>query len=174
MKTIIDKTDILLNRVQDAFDWAVLSDDEIVRSGLNKPFKSIRRELCVIKNALKKRPSIAIFGQSQVGKSYLVQNLAKPFDEQYLKIKVSKGQEDINFLTAMNPYGGQESTGLVTRFTTNQDLPEDSAFPFEAELFSQLDIVAIIANAFWSDLKDFDDSIYNFDQQELKELFEEL
>src|SRR5690554_4007708 len=116
MEGIKNKTDILLGTVQDAIKWSELSDDEIVRNGLEKPFKSFRRDLSVIKEALTKRPSIAIFGQSQVGKSYLVQNLAKPFDSQYLKIKVSQDNGDINFLTEMNPDGGQESTGLVTRF----------------------------------------------------------
>lgn len=173
MEKIKNKTDKLLQSVEKAIEWSDLNNDEVVKNGLKKPFKSIRRNLSVIQQSLEKRPSIAIFGQSQVGKSYLVQNLAKPFGSKYLKIKIAKGIEDVNFLTDMNPDGGKESTGLVTRFTT-QEIPEDKDYPFEVDFFNQLDIAAILINGYWSDLKDFDNSIYEFDYEEIKSLWNDL
>lgn len=173
MEEIRNKTNALLKSVEAAIDWSNMNEDEVVRNGFEKPFKSIRRELSIIQESLLKRPSIAIFGQSQVGKSYLVQNLAKPFDNKYLKIKVSDGIEDLNFLNDMNPDGGKESTGLVTRFTTKK-VEEDKDFPFEIELFTQLDVAAMLTNAYWSDIKDFDESVYDFDKSEIKSLWEDL
>lgn len=173
MENIRNRTDKLLHSIEKAIGWSDSNEDEVVRNGLKKPFKSIRRNLSVIQQSLEKRPSIAIFGQSQVGKSYLVQNLAKPFGSKYLKIKIAQGIEDINFLTGMNPDGGKESTGLVTRFTT-QEIQEDKDYPFQVDFFNQLDIAAILINGYWSDLKDFDDSIYEFDYHEIKTLWNDL
>lgn len=169
MEEIRKETKRLLGITKEAIDWTKMSEDG---KGLGKPINSIRRNLSVIDESLKKRPSIAIFGQSQVGKSYLVQNLAKPFDSQFLKIKIAEGIEDINFLTDMNPGGGKESTGLVTRFTT-KSIEVDKDFPFEVELFSQLDIASIITNAFCSDLKDYGNNL-NINQEEIKSIWDEL
>lgn len=173
MEKVKQKTDNLLKVVEKAMDWSRSNKDEVVKNSLENPFNSIRRDLSVIRESLQKRPSIAIFGQSQVGKSYLVQNLAKPFNSKYLKIKVGQGIDDINFLTEMNPDGGKESTGLVTRFTT-KEVEEDKDFPFKIDFFSQLDIAAVFINAFWSDLKDFDESVYDIEKEELKILWNEL
>lgn len=173
MKKIRDKTEILLTNVQNALEWSSIDDVEIGKSGLKKSFNTIRRNLSVIEGSLSKRPSIAIFGQSQVGKSYLVQNLAKPFNEKFLMIKVADGIDDVEFLTGMNPSGGKESTGLVTRFTT-KEIEKDSAFPFEVELFSQLDIAAILTNAFCSDLKDYNEEVFSVEKEDVQSLFENL
>src|SRR5690554_5758622 len=173
MEKIKDKTEILLSNVQSAIEWSSIDDGEIGNSGLKKSFNTIRRNLSVIEGSLSKRPSIAIFGQSQVGKSYLVQNLAKPFNDKFLMIKVADGISDVEFLTSMNPPGGKESTGLVTRFTT-KEIEKDSAFPFEVELFSQLDIAAILTNAFCSDLKDYHEDVFNVEKEDVQSLFEQL
>lgn len=173
MEEVRIKTRKLIEEVRDSINWADSVDDDIAKNGLKNAFKSVRRSLSTINNSLKRRPSIAIFGQSQVGKSYLVQNLTKAEDEKFLKIKVADGIEDINFLTEMNPDGGKESTGLVTRFTTGH-VDDDITHPFHIEIFGQLDVAAILINGFWSDLKDFDNSVYEFDQDELKALLRDL
>lgn len=162
MKEVREKTKRIATNIQDALKWADRQDDEVKKSSLNNLLKSLDRSIYNINNAIQKRPSIAIFGQSQVGKSYLVQNLAKSDNEKYLKINGGSKNANINFLTDMNPAGGQESTGLVTRFTTEKQTNNDD-FPFKVELFSQLDIAAILINSFWSDLKDYD---INLDKEE--------
>jgi hypothetical protein len=156
MEDVKSNIEKLLTAVETSLQWANSSEDEITKNSLLNGIKSVRRSANTIKNSVKKRPSIAIFGQSQVGKSYLIQNLTKPEISRFLQISVSDAQEDVNFLTAMNPDGGRESTGLVTRFTTStQD--NDNDHPFKIEIFGQLDIAAILLNSYWSDLKDYDD-----------------
>lgn len=160
MEDIKSNIEKLLTAVETSLQWANSSEDEITKNSLLNGIKSIRRTAQTINNSVKKRPSIAIFGQSQVGKSYLIQNLTKPENSRFLQINVCDAHEDVNFLTAMNPDGGRESTGLVTRFTTStQD--NDNDHPFKIEIFGQLDIAAILLNSYWSDLKDYDDETGN-------------
>ena len=57
----------------------------------------------------------------------------------------------IDFVREINPEGGQESTGLVTRFTIKR--PRTPAgFPVALRLLTQTDIVKIIGNTYLSDL----------------------
>ena len=158
----------LLAVVESALVWSNTHEDEIVKGNLLANIKGVRRSLNTLNAATKKRPSIAIFGQSQVGKSYLVQNLTKSENSKLLEIKVSDKGENVNFLTDMNPDGGRESTGLVTRFTTANEI-NDNDYPIELELFGQFDIAAILINSYWSDLKDFDDTDTHREVEELKE-----
>jgi hypothetical protein len=156
MEDIKSNIEKLLIAVESSLQWAHSSEDEITKNSLSNGIKSVRRSAQTIYKSVEKRPSIAIFGQSQVGKSYLIQNLTKPESSRFLQIKVSDAQEDVNFLTAMNPDGGRESTGLVTRFTTSPQV-NDNEYPFTIEIFGQLDIAAILLNSYWSDLKDYDE-----------------
>ncbi|MDA9121436.1 putative virulence factor, partial [Flavobacteriales bacterium] len=122
--------------------------------------------------ATQRRPSVAIFGQSQVGKSYLVQNLTKPSNSPYLEIQVGIQKPPVNFLTEMNPAGGQESTGTVTRFTTIQEVVNNQ-YPIHVELFGVLDVAAIMINGYLSDLKELSkDDVLT--AEESKALFLEL
>lgn len=173
MKDIRKQTDNLLNIVENSLDWANTLKDVSQKDSLVSAFKSVDRSLSVINNSLKKRPSIAIFGQSQVGKSYLVQNLTKAEDAKFLTIKASSKDQQLNFLTEINPDGGKESTGLVTRFTT-KEIDDDPSFPIKLDVFGQLDIASIFLNAFWSDLKDYDESVYEVEQDHIKQLFSDL
>jgi len=173
MKDIKKNTENLLDIVDKAFSWANQNNNDVTKSSVKNALKAVRRSLRTIDKSIEKRPSIAIFGQSQVGKSYLVQNLTKPEESKFLMINASESTDDINFLNEMNPDGGRESTGVVTRFTTNQ-IPNDSTHPFYVELFSQIDIAAILLNSFWSDLKNFEDTTDGFDLEEFKELLHQL
>jgi hypothetical protein len=155
MEEVKNNIENLLKSVDATINWANGHENEMAKKSLLNGVKGIRRSLNTIKGSVEKRPSIAIFGQSQVGKSYLVQNLIKPETSKLLKIKVSKDHSSVNFLTEMNPDGGRESTGLVTRFTT-ADKAGDSTHPFILEIFGQLDIAAILLNSYWSDLKEYD------------------
>lgn len=139
--------------------WAASQEDKVIQSSVKNALQTQERALITIERSIKKRPAIAVFGQSQVGKSYLIQNLAKPDEEKFLKIYAGENNPNVNFLTEMNPDGnGKESTGLVSRFTTSK-IKTNPSYPFKAELFNQLDIAAILINSYWSDLKDYEDSI---------------
>lgn len=172
METLKENINDLVSAIDSSLEWTVNLDDEISRNSIRSGIKGIRRSLNKIDKVSSKRPSIAIFGQSQVGKSYLVQNLTKPDDSKFLEIKVSDGNENVNFLTEMNPDGGRESTGLVSRFTT-ADNDNDETHPFKIELFNQLDIASILINSYWSDLKEYEDES-SHDVNEIRQLFNSL
>lgn len=173
MKDIKQRTRKIAGKLDKAFDWAGEQSDEITKTSVTRALKTVSRSLTTIHRAVQKRPSIAVFGQSQVGKSYLVQNLTKPTEEKFLKIKVDENEPEVNFLTEMNPDGGKESTGLVTRFTTKKTNTPKS-YPFSVELFGQLEIAAILLNSFWSDLKDYDSTLEDFIVDDSKQLLKEL
>lgn len=126
--------------------------EEVISGAFGNSLGSARRDFRRIVRANEKRSAVAIFGQSQVGKSYLVHNLAKNPDSQFLRIEA--GIECYDFLSDMNPAGGRESTGCVTRFTTNE-YGLNPQYPFKAELFTHLDLAAILTNAYLSDIKDY-------------------
>jgi hypothetical protein len=100
--------------------------------------KAARRPMCV-----------SVFGPSQQGKSYLVGSLARRDPAPCL---IRFGEETRDFFADINPAGGKESTGLVTRFTVRpvQGLP---GLPVVCRMLSQGDVIKIVANAF---MEDFD------------------
>jgi hypothetical protein len=93
--------------------------------------------------------AVAVFGPSQSGKSYLISALARRGTEPVL---ARFGGERLDFVKDINPEGGQEATGLITRFTLRPAAAPDGA-PVPLRLLSQADVIRILANTF---LEDFD------------------
>ena len=93
--------------------------------------------------------AVAVFGASQAGKSYLVSRLAAPLGK---PLTAALGAARLDFLKEINPEGGQESTGLVTRFTIAPPSTPAEA-PILLRLLSQTDVVKIIANTYLEDFK---------------------
>ena len=121
--------------------------------------KKAKADISQVSESLLSKPVFAIFGLSQVGKSYLVQNILS-VDAKPLKIKV--GQKDIEFLGNINPVGGQaESTGVVSRFTIDESKGTDQ-FPIKAKIFDVKALVTILADAYFSDV----DKIENYTSKE--------
>lgn len=91
---------------------------------------------------------ISVFGASQAGKSYLISALARHGQE---PLRVEAGDVSVDFLAQINPVGGGESTGLVTRFSIHKrpGLPD---LPIVLRLLSQSDVVRIVANGFLADV----------------------
>ncbi|MBS0560292.1 MAG: virulence factor [Proteobacteria bacterium] len=97
-----------------------------------------------------RRMCVGVYGASQQGKSYLVSVLARPPGKSELRARF--GAETRDFVREINPQGGKESTGLVTRFSTEPSGAEmDAAHPVELLLLTELDFVKILANSFQSD-----------------------
>lgn len=92
--------------------------------------------------------SVGVYGASQAGKSYLVSALAKGKGE---SVSARVGEREVNFLTDINPSGGKESTGLVTRFTY-RPAEASNDFPIKITMLSELDLVKVIANSFYEDI----------------------
>lgn len=124
--------------------------------------KKHRRNTIRYRKALNKRPAVTIFGQSQVGKSYLVSNLAIEPGQSYLKIIEPATNGMIDFIKEMNPKGGgAEATGLVSRFTVVNNYQVGKQ-PFVLKLLTQADIVKIICNGYLSDINNYQ---YNVDRE---------
>ena len=117
-------------------------------------------EIRRIETALHTNPAAAIFGESQVGKSYLVNNLLKNSSNRF-SVKYP-GHGEVNFLGELNPLGGgAESTSLITRFTVRPSNSPDPAYPIKAKIFTPADMALIIADSFYSDIKN-----HNFPSKE--------
>ncbi|MBE0573679.1 hypothetical protein IH575_02125 [Candidatus Dojkabacteria bacterium] len=109
-----------------------------------------RRKLNKKKFALEGNPAAAMYGESQVGKSYLISSLlseeGKPFSI------VDENNVAHNFIEEINPPGGgSESTSLVSRFSINYK-PVNQKFPVKAVLLSPADIVLVLCDSFYNDI----------------------
>ncbi len=102
-----------------------------------------------LKQAAGRKMCAGVFGASQAGKSYLISVLARPKDQPLI---ARFGDDQVDFIECINPPGGQESTGVVTRFTLDvaADLP--AGHPIELELLTELDLVRLLANSYAYDI----------------------
>ena len=111
--------------------------------------RELRRQKLHASNLVRaaKRPmAVAVFGPSQVGKSHLVSVLARKGDEFLVAFE---GMPPVNYIEKINPYGGKESTGLVTRFTIKNRAGARPDLPVHLDLLTHADVVKIIANAYF-------------------------
>jgi hypothetical protein len=120
---------------------------ERLSSSLIGELQRVRNQGRKLARAARRKMCVGVFGPSQAGKSYLVSILAsregRPLIAQF------DGQS-YDFLKEINPPGGRESTGLVTRLTTEaSDAPR--GFPVALRLLTQTDLVKILANSFFLD-----------------------
>lgn len=117
------------------------------QTALVKDLRRLRLSAGKLERAAALPMCVGVFGPSQAGKSYLVSVLAKPKDSQ--PVTMFEGRE-LDFLRDINPEGGKESTGLVTRFSlTPQRHPP--GFPVCLRLLSEADIIKILGNTFFLD-----------------------
>lgn len=134
-----------------AIEW-VKGAADLVREEGPALARDFRREALRARKlaAAARRPMcVSVFGPSQQGKSYLIASLAR---KGTAPAAVRFGDELRGFNRDINPDGGKESTGLVTRFSTRPvvGLP---GMPVACRMLSETDIVKIMANAF---MEDFD------------------
>lgn len=92
---------------------------------------------------------VGVFGPSQAGKSYLISAFARRGSDPLIA-DFDGLPGGLDFVREINPEGGAESTGLVTRFTMRRK-PTPAGFPVPVRLLSQADIVKVIGNTFFSD-----------------------
>lgn len=152
-EVLAQKCTTLESGVKDALVWInqkvnaerlqldkVLIEDELRRElyQLGKLSQSISRPMC-----------IAVFGESQAGKSYLVSGLAGHNGQ--VAVEFPGTPKQLDFLRDINPPGGEESTALVTRFTIHPiETPPD--FPVAVRLHSQTDVAKILSNTYAFDV----------------------
>ena len=129
----------------------VTRNGELVRGEQEGLLKELRRAARVFRRcsrAAGRKMCAGVFGPSQAGKSYLISALARDAGHSLLAVF---GNQTKDFISEINPEGGKDSTGLVTRFTMTQpkDLPPDH--PVQIRLLSETDLVKIIANTYYAD-----------------------
>ena len=125
-----------------------------------------------LKNAATSPVSIAVYGASQAGKSFLVAHLAAPpvtaagAAERSAYVLPHAQDGGIPFL-AINPTGGRESTGLVTRFTT-RPVSGDRQFPVHLRLLTAFELTKILASCYFVDMEQSEEG--ELDAQEMESL----
>lgn len=143
----IDKHITIIN---DALAWA---REYGKNSFPAEQFKNYRRELAKIRGVLSSNCSAAAYGESQVGKSYLMSSLLSsagcPFE-------IENGGRRYSFIDELNPSGGNnakiESTGVITRFTTRHSAQKPAGMIRISNL-SVLDIILLLADSYYNDIK---------------------
>ncbi len=118
-------------------------------AALARDFRRFGRRTARLRAAAERPMCVAVFGASQAGKSYLVSSLASRPGQ---ALAAAYGDRRLNFLQDLNPQGGKESTGLVSRFTV-RGIAAPAQTPVPVRLMSQTDIVKILANAYLEDFK---------------------
>ncbi|GAP71389.1 hypothetical protein SAMD00024442_11_53 [Candidatus Symbiothrix dinenymphae] len=147
------KINTQLETIEKSIKWVKETDSMRGAKGETayRNFVNFRRKLNKKKYALEGNPAAAMYGESQVGKSYLISSLlseeGKPFNI------VDENNVVHNFIEEINPPGGgSESTSLVSRFSVSYK-PVNQKFPVKAVLLSPADIALVLCDSFYSDVK---------------------
>ncbi len=129
-----------------------------------------RRKLRILDNVQRNNPGIAAFGQSQVGKSYLMNCILQDNGNPFM---VDAEGRRYNFVDEINPIGdGRESTGVVTRFSAYHNHVEEynEKYPIRFRSLNVHDIILIICDTFFNDFRDQT----TYGEEELREKCEQL
>lgn len=127
-------------------DNAELAGSE--RAALQKDMRHAARFFGKCEQAARRKMCVGVFGPSQSGKSYLISALASNADK---VLNADFCGKVYNFIKDINPEGGKESTGLVTRFTTTPPEGLSEASPIRLRLLSETDVARVLANTYYAD-----------------------
>lgn len=126
-------------------------------------FKEYRRKLRRIHAALEENCSAAAYGESQVGKSYLMSSLLSSPNSPFV---ITNAGKSYSFIDDLNPSGGNnakiESTGVITRFTLSQGDPAMKDY-VKVRNLSVVDIILLLADSYYNDIKINQDSVLKYD-----------
>ena len=136
--------------LSDSVDWVKRNLELEEKDNLLNEIQEIKSEISVLNESILTKPVFALFGISQVGKSYLVKNLLS-VDGKSLDIELPS-KEKIDFLQSINPKGGgTESTGVVSRFTIDSKFSNPD-YPFQVKLLDVKDLILILCDSFFADI----------------------
>lgn len=130
--------------------WIKASLEGNKAKGAYRNMVNCRRRLNKKKDALEANPAAAMYGESQVGKSYLISSL---LSEEGKPFSIADENNVIhNFIEEINPPGGgSESTSLVSRFSVNYK-PINQKFPIMSVLLTPADVVMVLCDSFYNDI----------------------
>ena len=114
-----------------------------------RDFRRARFRAGKLATAAGRNMCVGVYGPSQAGKSYLISVLAR-LKGGDLVAAFDGAARPVTYLDEINPEGQGESTGLVTRFTT-QKVPAPAGYPVKVNLLSEADIARVLINAFAED-----------------------
>ncbi|MCB1770094.1 MAG: TerD family protein, partial [Candidatus Competibacteraceae bacterium] len=118
------------------------------KAGLTKEFRRLVAQAKRLNQAVQRPMCAGVFGPSQSGKSYLISALARKGNAPLL---ADFAGQKIDFIRDLNPEGGRESTGLVTRFTLQTVPGATPAAPVQMRLLTQTDLVKMLGNTYYAD-----------------------
>jgi hypothetical protein len=168
--TLPEQLSYFLDVTRDATAWA---DTHAGSAGSANPvvlkqnLLEIAKSLNKYARALTIRPAVGLFGESQVGKSFLVSILGAMPGNTSVQVVDHHSGRSYDFLKQINPVGMQtESTGVITRFTV-VPIRSTPATPFCVRLFTQAELVKIIANGYFLDFASEALRRYQFNAEEI-------
>ena len=126
------------------------------KAGLTKEFRRLAAQARRLAQAAQRPMCVGVFGPSQSGKSYLISALARKGNAPLL---ADFAGQEVDFIRDINPEGGRESTGLVTRFTLQPAAGATPAAPVHMRLLTQTDLVKILGNTYYADCDHSDDEL---------------
>lgn len=148
--------------IESSIKWADKFDKDTFPK---KELKEYRRQIRKIARALEENCSAAAYGESQVGKSYLISSLLSTPDSPFV---ITNRGRDYSFIDEINPSGGNtsktESTGVITRFTINNHCNDERLKDFvKIKNLSIADIIMLLADSYYNDLKIDPNTILRYD-----------
>ena len=122
---------------QKAIDWFNDNSDKVRQElpTLTREFRKLALQARKYEAAAHRPMCVGVFGPSQAGKSYLISALARRGTNPLMAVFDSH-PEGIDFVKEINPEGGQEATGLVTRFSI-RPVQAPAGAPVALRLLSQ-------------------------------------
>lgn len=135
-------------------------------------FKDYRRKLKKYEYALNEKCSAAAYGESQVGKSYLISSLLSSPDCPFV---ITNQGKSYSFIDQLNPSGGEnlnvETTGVITRFTVRNTNHNMDGY-VKVQNLSVVDIILLVADSYYNDIKINPDNVLKYDviNKEVSEL----
>ncbi len=115
--------------------------------------KHLKREARNIEGVVGKKPTLGVFGASQVGKSFFMKELFKNSEDNGFYIKFDNNPP-IDFIEEINPSRKVEASGIVTRLTINDENSTGYPMPIKLELLKQIDIALILVDSYIADIED--------------------
>lgn len=150
-----------LELIKESLKWADTYGKE---SFPRDVFKKYRRQMKTIGEALIENCSVAAYGESQVGKSYLMSSLLSSPNRPF--VIENKGRQ-YSFIDELNPSGGNtsknESTGVITRFTLRKGNERMKDY-VKVKNLSVVDIILLLTDSYYNDLKINPDSVLKYDE----------
>jgi len=168
-KIMIQDIDQHIDIINDALAWAQEYQKESFHA---EQMKEYRRKLLKIRKALIVNCSAAAYGESQVGKSYLMSSLLSSANHPFV---IENDGKEYSFIDELNPSGGNnakiESTGVITRFTINKGEWKNENMVKILNL-SVVDIILLLTDSYYNDIRINPDTILPYDaiNRKLEEL----